>query len=621
MKFLLILFLIFNFISIIHGFNSLPDIRERSEWHITKRPAPIVKQAIYHEKYVDVVIGNPGHVTRLEIDFGCKDTIILFNLPEDTSKTWSEYPNTVIVYFGPVLLRLSFIIDHSKRDFKSYYPYEGYICFGPHSDIWNYWSKLTISPFRIILGDYDRSLSRLGYDPFEFVFYKNVSKNTVHAVVGKKKYPFLFDLENEYSTLPRELYHNVSILDINIDNLCFNVDQDDILVHLSNGFDRIMLRKSPYHDDMTISLGKNFARNFVIYFDAVAQTKYVMPSFHLFNNGNSEPLYSFIMLCIVTLLIILWISMITVKQFHDNERLSQNTESNVPPIIIDTSSVAPIGSDMQSSVVVISQPTSDSIAARPFVMYGVELYGYITALIILITDMNGFAGYRHVSYILSSSSSSLYIILSSVIVFNSLAGIVAAISSFGTHKFLNIRRLFFETALFFTLWLISTHQHKTHSVMFLIMVFSSIYVNMRILHFSVNIILGNLFMMFMSGIYVILAFAFFILYNILPIMDFFFFKFNDQFERILLFLIITVGLPSLVLVAWYPFSMISNTAESLNPTHRAKSEEKKNATKKRRYARVQMNDDDDRRNLSPPYSHQDNHRFRRNLLYDDDDFR
>lgn len=612
MKYLLILFLIFNFISIIHGFNSLPDIRERSEWHITKRPAPIVKQAIYHGKYIDVVIGNPGHVTRLEIDFGCKDTVILFNVPEDTSKTWSVYPNTIIAYFGPVLLRLSFTVDPGKRDNKSYYPYEGYLCFGPHSDIWNYWSKLTVSPFRIVLGDYDRSLSRLGYDPFEFVFHRNISKNNIHAVVNKKNYPFLFNLENEYTTMPRELYHNITSLDINIDNLCFNVDQDDISIHLSNGFDRTMIRKSHQHDDHTISLGKNFARNFVIYLDAVTQTKYVMPSFHLFNNGNAEPLYSFLMLCIVTFLTVMWISIVTSKQFQRNPRELSELSSNNQPILIDTGGAAPIQGSIQE-ITSNSTAVSESTNVKPSTMYGIELYGYLTAIIILITDMNGFAGYRHFSYILSTSSSSLYILLTSAIIFNSLLGIVATIASIGSHRFFNLRRLFFETVLFFTLWLISTHQHKTHSVMFLIMIFSAVYVNMRILHFVVNIVIGDFLMAFVSSIYVIIAFAFFIVYNVLPIMDFFFFRFDDQLERIILFLIITIGIPSLLLIGWYPLSVISNTAEDVNPYRGVES-----STKRESMTNVIVTrnggDDGDLRN----YPHRRHKDLRQNSMNDDD---
>lgn len=617
MKYFLFLFLILNLISIIDGFNSLPDIRERSEWHITKRPAPVVKQAIYHEKYIDVVIGNPGHVTRLEVDFGCKDTVILFNVPEDTSRTWSVYPNTIIVYFGPVLLRLSFTVDPGKRDSKSYYPYEGYLCFGPHSDIWNYWSKLTLSPFRIVLGDYDRSLSRLGYDPFEFVFHKNVSKNTVHAVVNKKNYPFLFNLENEYTTMPRELYHNITTLDINIDNLCFNVDQDDIFIHLSNGFDRTMLRKSHQHDDHTISLGKNFARNFVIYLDAVTQTKYVMPSFHLFNNGNAEPLYSFLMLSIMTFLTVVWISIVTTKQFQRSQHELKELSPNTQPVFIDSGSAASIQGSIQEITSVSSTSktvsVSESINVKPSTMYGIELYGYLSAIIILITDMNGFAGYRHFSYILSSSSSSLYILLTSMIVFNSLLGAVTTIASIGTHRFFNIRRLFFETVLFFTLWLISTHQHKTHSVMFLIMFFSAVYVNMRILHFAVNIIIGDFLMAFISSIYVIIALAFFIMYNVLPIMDFFFFRFDDQIERIILFLIITVGIPSLLLIGWYPLSVISNTAEDVNPDREVESSTKKEATTNV-IAMMHGDDDDDDLHRYPHRRHRGLHQ---NSMNDD----
>lgn len=600
---LLILFLIFFIINFAYGFNGLPDMRERSEWHLTKRPAPIVKQAIYHEKYIDIVIGNPGHVTRLEIDFGCTDTIVLFAIPEDTSKTWSEYPATVIAYFGPVLLRLSFKVEPSKKDPRSYYPYEGYLCFGPHSDLWDYWSKITISPFKLVLGEFDKTLSRLNYDPFEFVFYKNNSKNTVQGVVDGKKYPLLFNLENEHSFFPRVLYQNITALTIDVANICFAIDKEDVVVHLSNGFDKTMLRKSFHHEeDNTIILGKHFARNFVIYFDGVSKTKYIVPSFHLFNGGRGEHVYSTLTLCIITLLIIIWISIITVKQFKNIQTPSSSSFSTSMsnPVFISTSSEPGL---IQGSIDVskksIVQPTNRSqiqhlqmfvpgmlpvspqkqnieitTILNPAILSGLELYGYLVSIIIIIIDMNGFAGYRNFNYLLCTTSNTLYVLINSTILLNNLFGLVVTFTSFKTYRFLNTRRIFFETSLFLTLWIVSAHQHKTHSVVFLTMIFSAVYVNMRILHTAMNVILKRGVMSLVTLAYTLLGFFFYIIYNVLPVMEFFFFKFDNQLERILLFIIITIGIPSLTLIGWYNFSVISNTTESINQNYLVKYEDR-----------------------------------------------
>jgi hypothetical protein len=641
------LFFICFLIIPIDGFNSLPDIRERSEWHLTRRPAPVVKQAIYHEKYIDVVIGNPGHVTRLEIDFGCIDTIILFAIPEDTSKTWSENPNTVIVYFGPVLLRLSFTIDPSKKDPRSYYPYEGYLCLGHHSDLWDYWSKMTISPFRLVLGEFDKTLSRLNYDPFEFVFHKNSSRDSVQGVVDGKKYPLLFNLENEYSFFPRLLYQNITSLTIDINNLCFMVNKEDVLVHLSNGFDRTMVRKSFHHEeDNTIVLGKHFARNFVIYFDGVSKTKYIVPSFHLFNGGRGEHVYATFTLCVITLLIIIWISIVTVKQFRDIQKPSSFPYSTSPPFptpfFVQHENVSsnpeliqggiqffkkrnvhqphqPQNNQSQLSVTVIpgiipqKQNMDVSNLSNPVILYGMELYGYITSIIIIVVDMNGFAGYRHFNYLLSTTSNTLYVIINSAILFNNLFGLVATFASLRTYRFLNIRRMFFETSLFLTLWIVSAHQHKTHSVIFLTMIFSAVYVNMRILHTAMNVILKKRFMSLLTLAYTIIAFVFYILYNILPVMDFFFFKFDDQLERILLFIIITIGIPSLTLIGWYNFSIISNTAESINQNYLVKYGDQ---MMKKKNHDVYMNG-----NGYFDTENDDHLHHHRNSLHDDYDFR
>jgi hypothetical protein len=609
------------------GFNTLPDIRERSEWHITKRPAPIVKQLIYHEKYIDVVIGNPGHVTRLEIDFGCHDTIILFSLPEDTSRTWSELPNTVIVYFGPALVRLSFIVDYTKKDPKSYYPYEGYLCLGKHSDIWSYWGKLSLSPFRIVFGEYDQSLSRFTYDPFKLTFHHKKLEDTALAIINGENYSFALDLETEYTTLPRLLYHNITSLNIIVDKIRFSIDKEDISVHLINGFDKTMLRKSPHHNDTTIALGRHFTRNFVIYVDGVSMSVYVMPSFHLFNNGTAEPLYSNTVLFLITSLIIVWIAIITINRSREQNNSSPSTSQSLPPPLIQSSisndhtiliegNVSmphqppqplhamhpphhPAPSKNNNDILVVAgiPPTATAIETpvniNAIVFYTIELYGYLATILILVVDLNAFAGYRHFSYILSTTSNTLYTLLNAVIMVNSLIGIVVTLHSNVTYRYLNIRRIFLETSLFFTLWVLASHQHKTHSVIVLVMIFSAIHVVMRMLHLFIHIVMKNFTVAFIAFFYTVLAVCFFILYNVIPVVDFFLFRFDDQFERVLLFIIVIIGLPSLVLIAWYSVSVLRNTADYLNQTYLVKSEDGKKTQKMQKMNRVGDGDDDD----------------------------
>lgn len=539
MKFLILIFfliLISNEISF--GFEIIPDIREKSEWHLSRRPAPVAKINVYYTKFIDVVIGNPGHVTRLQINFGCQDTIILFNTPEDNSLTWSEHPHTLIVYLGPVLIRVSFRVDITQKDFKSYYPYEGYLCLGKQSDIWQYWSKLTVSPYRIIFGEYDESLSRITFDPFLFTFHKNESQNNITTLVNNHEYPLLFNLSDEYTTLPRKLYHNISLMDISIDNIHFDIEREDFTVHLINGFDRTMLRKSYRHDDNRIIFGQNFIRNFVIYHDIISSTTNVMPSFDLFNYGNSEPFYSVFSLTLFLSITIVWTAIIFVKNKEKIEKKEELISSN-------------IGES--------EKPQTDEHHIKPEVFSTLELYTYLCTILFLFIDVGGLAGYRHFNFLLHTSSNTYYITLTIIILCNTLIGIPLSFYNRKTYKLLNLRRVFLETSLFTMLWLLNAHYHKTHSFLFLTTILTSFYTITRLVQFIMCLMFHNFLMKFVTGIYSVFSIVFFVYFVSRPVINFFFFKFNDQTGGVLITTLFLVFIPSFFIVAWLPLTILSNT--------------------------------------------------------------
>jgi hypothetical protein len=212
----------------------------------------------------------------------------------------------------------------------------------------------------------------------------------------------------------------------------------------------------------------------------------------------------------------------------------------------------------------------------PYLFWLAELFAYISTIIILLIDILAFKNFRHFNFFLSTTSNAQYIVFHTVVMLNALSGLAVMFYAGQTYRLLNLRRAFFETCILLILWLTAVHDHGTHSSIFLLAFISLIYVNLRTIHFVMTIIAGRWWMILLTGLFLAFAGVFFILYNIVPLLEHYFFSFEDLGTRVAAIIMFFWALPSFALATMLPFFMIRNTIEAIQMNRPGESAE--NAT-------------------------------------------
>ena len=521
-------------------------------------PAPIIKLNVIEKNYVDLVIGNPGKYHRLGLDFSCgSETVILFQSPEDNSRTFSVRPPTILVYFGAIVIRLPFAIEPYRYDSHLKVPYSGYLCMGYKSALWDYWSKATVSPYQLVLGEFDQTLARISFEPFELLFKY---QEYLDVVANETVYQLYYDLESDFTILPRKIYHDITSIELEINHLHFEIDNDDIKIKLITGFDRTLIRKSLHINDTTITLGRQFSHNFVHYINYVTRETVVLPSFDQFNFNDTEPLYTTFASSLFVGLGVVWLGVIFVRKELPTHKFKARKHMNINSKIIDTRPIAPAVN--KNFIPDTSSGTNKSLVAA-YLFSMLEICAYISAILILMVDTYAYAYYRHLNFILKTSSNALYVMLNTYIIINSVIGLVAVYVTFNTYRYLRMRRLFFETTVFLMIWLMFTHSTNTRLVYISCLIISAIYVTLRLLHFFMHSVFSNSITALCCFIYSVIAVLFYEFYNLVPITQHFFFSFDDHWLSNINIFLATVGLPTLIVIIRIPLSIFTNTSIDL----------------------------------------------------------
>lgn len=541
-----------------HNNNRIPFLNSKTSYTkeiLNDGSAPVVKLNVFEKYYLNIIIGNPGKYYRLMMDFSCDiETVILFNSLEDNSQTFTEYPPTIIAYFGPILIRLPYVINPLRYNPKLQVPYQGYLCMGYQSALWNYWSRLSLSPYKLVLGEFDKTLARISFEPFELKFAYG---EHLDVLVNNTIYKLYYCLENEYSIVPRELYHGITNVDLKFDHhLHFDIDADDIKIKLITGFDKTLIRKSSSNaDNSSIVLGKQFSHNFAHYINYITRESFIMPSFDQFSFNQTEPYYTNIITVLLVSFIVLWLGTIFVRS-----ELPLHKFKAMPKLNINAS----INSYINANFI----PAADSkYLITSFFFSTLEIYAYITVLLLLLIETNGYAYHRHINFIVKSSSNIYYTILNTYIVANAFMGLCLTYVTFNTYRYLKIRRLFFETSVFLMLWLVLIHICNIKLVYVVCLLISAIYTNMRMFQFYMHFIFENIIAAFICGVYAVIAILFFIFYNVIPFIQHFFYGFDDHLISINYVIIFTIGITSLILLSSIPLSIFRNTIIDIVDNH------------------------------------------------------
>lgn len=489
-----------------------------AEYEPHETPTPTAKLNVIHDAYVDVIVGNPGRTTRLRIDFGQNTSVVLFTPPDDLSKEFTVFPPTLLVYIGPALVRLTFGVDASLYDTRASIKYDGVLGLGYASDVWDYWGLVSVSSNRLVLGEFDKSLSRATYRPFRLDF--TLEHPTVDVTVHGQNFSLVYDPAQYYSSFPHVLYHNITNFDLKFNKLHMEIDNNDIKMKLTSGFDRTLVRKTVDFEDTRIVLGQHFSHNFVLYYNVVNQSKHLMPAFDLFGNEHSEPLYSYIVLVIFFLVFVFWLAIVT-------------AEPGVQPIVFSC----------------------------------VELYAYLAVAIVSIVEIGGFAYFRHVAFVLSTTSFAPYVVLNTLLTTIVLVGVVIALRRYNSTRWLNTRRSFVEAALVLMIWIALTHWPHVMATFVQVLIVST-YCTLRWLQASMAYIVGRYSVMFVNGAFLVLALLFYVFYVLAPIIEFYFFGFAHAFNAGVFIFAFTVALPMMGVSAFYPTSLIRNSTISIDRRYR-----------------------------------------------------
>lgn len=515
-----------------------------AEYEPYETPTPVAKLSVVYEKFVDIIIGNPGRTVRLRIDFSQNTSLVLFTAPDDLSREYSTTPPTLLAYLGPALVRLTFQVNLSLYDSKSPVKYDGLLGFGYASDLWKYWATVSVSSQRLVLGTFDKSISRSTYNPFRLDFTRDEPLITVR--VRDQNFTLTYDPAEYYSSFPHILYHNITNFDLKFNKLHMEIDKNDIRMHLTSGFDRTLVRKNVDFADTRIVLGQHFSHNFVLYYDVVNRSKHLMPAFDLFAADKAEPLYSHVLLFLSFMLTVVWTAVISNEPGED-----------LDPIV----DLNLIGEQLTTT----SAP-NESSRVKAIVYSALELYSYVFAAISCIVDVNGFAYYRNLAFMMSNTDTHTYVIFNTALTTTILLGSGLAVVNFNSTHWLNARRVFVEATLALTLWMILTHWTHVMSTLVQVVIISA-FCTFRILQTSLAVITGNYRVLIISGIYFVLGILFYVFYLLIPIVNFYFYGFAHSFNAGAFIFSFTVAVPSLAVLAFYPTSLIRNSLISLDHIH------------------------------------------------------
>lgn len=534
-------------LTILYCVNAAPNsLFGFAEYEPFETPTPVAKLNVIYDNFVDVIIGNPGRTVRLRLDFSSNTSLVLFTAPDDLSREYSTVPPTLLVYLGPALVRLTFQVNLSLYDSKSTTKYDGLLGLGYSSDLWKYWATVSVSSKRLVLGEFDKSLSRSTYNPFRLDFTRDEPSITVR--IRDQNFTLSYEPAEYYSTFPHILYHNITNFDLKFNKLHMEIDKNDIRMHLTSGFDRTLVKKNINYEDMGIVLGQHFAHNFVLYYDLVNRSKHLMPAFDLFAIDHAEPVYSYILLVLFFFVSVLWTSIISTP--HD-----ENKEVQVKLELIGEPLLPPA-----------DDSDEDSGNVRPIVYSSLELYTYIAAAVICIVEVNAFAYYRHLAFLMSSTETTAYVIFNSGMVATLLVGSGLAVTNFNETHWLNARRVFVEATLALLLWMILTHWTHVMSTIVQVIVIATFCV-IRGLQTAMAIITGNQRIILASGLYLVLGVLFYVFYVLIPIIDFYFFGFAHAFNAGVFIFSFTLAVPLMAVLAFYPTSLLRNSIISLDSLH------------------------------------------------------
>lgn len=463
---------------------------------------PVTKIPVRHDSYIFVLIGNPGKYTLLKIDYAINETLILFNEPFQTSKTFTLYPPSVLIYLGEHVLRFSTSFDHF-RNIK--YPSlrrdcEGIIGVGPYSQLWLYWHKATISNTMLVLGKYDYSLTRRFYDYYEMHF-DNI--NPTYMMIDEdstRNISVSLNLQNKHTYIPNEIFHNPTEHYLKFkDKHKVQLKRED-LEYITE--DNVLYSLVFKNNNDSLIIGSEFLKNFVITINIIDNVYRLYPPFSAFDDGNSEPVYTYTFLIILAPLFI---------YYH------------------------------------ISVNIFNNISGQKYFM--IEVCTYLISLIGLLIEVVGYKVDRIFVFRLNTSNEFYCVFYYTILIITILVGLFLSFRFSKKKHHLTMRRIFFETAVLGVVWLnqvrFTASDPNNVTVIFLALVLT---IN-RMIQFLFVLFYGaeKRLLLWVCFVYVVLSVLFLFFYNFGAILNYNFYGFDGHVDSMLLMFELFALLPSLTI--------------------------------------------------------------------------
>lgn len=502
-------------------------------------PARLV---IYDNQYVRVLVGTPGKMYTLRLDRTCDHTLVLFSMPTSSSRSYIYYDGTnygsELVYIGCNTLRLQVLFDPSFYKQDSSIPHNGVLCSGRGSGLWRHWTKATFSQDSLMLGEYDWSVVRTRYRPFEVHFAHG---QYGYCSVEGRNYSLKYDPESEFTWLPHELYHsNRSIvMDFTEKHLLFSLTESDELTHLPTGFKHSAMKKQ-HRGNTEIILGQHSLGGTISHEDVVRRTLVVRPSFNMYSLGNSEPYIDSACALFLLGLVVFWLALCYTED-------------------LGLKSVSLINSYVELLVLVSSSTIT-----------WMQHFGYNSSRFM----NHHMAFYDQYQSLFTPYSLFLVIFVCSLAMFA-----VSLFLYWNTSKNISLRRSFGETALFMALWFSQLNKHGfyEHIILLSIVCF---YTSIRLMEFlrvstsphppkkeDLSTVLVGIWALFFS-----------IYYNIIPFVRRFWYGFPYEYASVTNVFLLFIGLP---VMASYLNLHLNWTKLQLLSVHTRIEEEKKKRQEKK----------------------------------------
>jgi len=372
---------------------------------------------------------------------------------------------------------------------------------GPHSHLWDYWSRYSCSTTDLLLGEHDHYLDRLTYHPFSNYMDHETQ---VYCPQVNQTYSLEYEPESTMSYLPEALYfyarnHHEHIV-LRLENGAqFTLTHHDFSSRFPQyNFDYATVRRSSGNH---IVLGKQPMNKFVWHGDVAHGRHQLCLSYELFDIGNAQPSFNGLVVLLLTISLCFWFAITYTENINEDKR-------------------------------------------TPRALLLLEAFVYFVCLLCLVAEHEGFAVERYLDRHVGSTN--YYYPLVLFILANMALGVLTSVRYGMQPHHLSFRKSTVESVLILTLWITQLDNRYSGIEQAFLMLIAAIYTWSRSIAFLWHLVevdwSERLPKTLSLGVYCVASHLFLVVYNIDPIVNRFWHGFPHHWSNVLFF--------------WHAFSLL-----------------------------------------------------------------